>query len=406
MKYYKISEIANLEAVSQKFIRREIARKTLISIKKNNKYLVSESDYQKWKSSYRKQEKLRKNLGKTKEKVHFIEISEEMKKLDGWSSSYRNGYNFIDLFSGAGGLSCGLVMARFLPLASLEIMKQAVETYAYNFKKRSKNKELFKLGDIRDSKIKSEFYNHFKDQELDLIAGGFPCQGFSMAGNRVFDDPRNNLYLEMLDIVANLKPKFVLMENVQGLRTMLSGQIEAKIIKDFEKIGYKINVATLNSADFGVAQIRKRVIFIANRIGLSNFFPAAILSPENYKTLGQCIEKYMNWEENIEINHIFTKHSAKMREKILKTSEGQSVYKNYSDGWKKSPWDQPSCTVKENHGGVNLHPKLPRVLTPRELAALQSFPDSFIFKGSKKMTTCANWKCGAPTFSKGYRPGY
>lgn len=92
----------------------------------------------------------------------------------------------------------------------------------------------------------------------------------------------------------------------------------------------------------------------------------------------------MNWEENIEINHIFTKHSAKMREKILKTSEGQSVYKNYSDGWKKSPWDQPSCTVKENHGGVNLHPKLPRVLTPRELAALQSFPDSFIFKGSKK----------------------
>ncbi|WP_404924315.1 DNA cytosine methyltransferase [Mesomycoplasma hyopneumoniae] len=283
MKYYKISEIADLEAVSQKFIRREIARKTLISIKKNNKYLVSEFDYQKWKSSYRKQEKLRKNLGRTKEKVHFIEISEEMKKLDGWSSSYHNGYNFIDLFSGAGGLSCGLVMAGFLPLASLEIMKQAVETYAYNFKKRSKNKELFKLGDIRDSKIKSEFYDHFKDQELDLIAGGFPCQGFSMAGNRVFDDPRNNLYLEMLDIVANLKPKFVLMENVQGLRTMLSGQIEAKIIKDFEKIGYKINVATLNSADFGVAQIRKRVIFIANRIGLTNFFLQLFLAQKIIK---------------------------------------------------------------------------------------------------------------------------
>lgn len=138
MKYYKISEIAELEAVSQKFIRREIARKSLISIKKNNKYLVSEFDYQKWKSSYRKQEKLRKNLGKTKEKVHFIEISEEMKKLDGWSSSYHNGYNFIDLFSGAGGLSCGLVMAGFLPLASLEIMKQAAETYAYNFKKKVK----------------------------------------------------------------------------------------------------------------------------------------------------------------------------------------------------------------------------------------------------------------------------
>lgn len=140
MKYYKISEIVDLEAVSQKFIRREIARKTLISIKKNNKYLVSEFDYQKWKSSYRKQEKLRKNLGKTKEKVHFIEISEEMKKLDGWSSSYHNGYNFIDLFSGAGGLSCGLVMAGFLPLASLEIMKQAVEPMPIILKKGQKIK--------------------------------------------------------------------------------------------------------------------------------------------------------------------------------------------------------------------------------------------------------------------------
>ena len=64
--------------------------------------------------------------------------------------------------------------------------------------------------------------------------------------------------------------------------------------------------------------------------------------------------------------------------------EGQSLYGNYSDAWKKSPWDKPSCTVKENHGGVNIHPKLPRVLTPRELAALQSFPDDFIFQGSKK----------------------
>ena len=73
-----------------------------------------------------------------------------------------------------------------------------------------------------------------------------------------------------------------------------------------------------------------------------------------------------------------------MIEKISQVPEGMSLYGNYSDAWKKSPWDKPSCTVKENHGGVNIHPKLPRVLTPRELAALQSFPDDFIFKGSKK----------------------
>lgn len=96
----------------------------------------------------------------------------------------------------------------------------------------------------------------------------------------------------------------------------------------------------------------------------------------------------MYLEENKEINHIFTKHSKEMQERIKNTPEGQSVYKNYSDGWKKSPWNEPSCTIKENHGGVNIHPKLPRVLTPRELAALQSFPDDFIFKGSKNDNLC------------------
>ena len=84
------------------------------------------------------------------------------------------------------------------------------------------------------------------------------------------------------------------------------------------------------------------------------------------------------------INHIFTKHTPEMIKKISEVPEGKSLYGNYSDAWKKSPWDKPSCTVKENHGGVNLHPKLNRVLTPRELAALQSFPDDFIFKGNKK----------------------
>lgn len=69
---------------------------------------------------------------------------------------------------------------------------------------------------------------------------------------------------------------------------------------------------------------------------------------------------------------------------VAPVPEGKSLYKNYSDAWKKSLWDKPSCTVKENHGGTNIHPKLPRCLTPRELVALQSFPDDFIFKGSKK----------------------
>lgn len=205
-----------------------------------------------------------------------------------------------------------------------------------------------------------------------------------MSGHRVITDPRNSLYLEMLKIVKVIQPDFVLMENVEGLCSMLGGKVEAKIISDYKEAGYDINVTVLNSADYGVPQIRKRVIFIGNRHGLTNYHPKPIFSQDNYITLGEGIERFMYMPENKQINHIFTKHSKQMIEKLKQLPEGESLYGNYSDAWKKSPWYKPSCTVKENHGGVNIHPRLPRVLTPRELAALQSFPDDFIFKGSKR----------------------
>jgi len=321
---------------------------------------------------------------KKKDIVNYIDISKEMKEIDGWNKNERNGYTFIDLFAGAGGLSCGMVMAGFTPIASVEIMKEAVMTYRYNFIDSMKFNEFVETRDIREKSVKDNLYKFVKDKSVDVIVGGFPCQGFSMAGNRIIDDPRNSLYLEMLEIVDKIKPKFLIMENVEGLRSMLGGKVEEKIIEDYKEIGYDINVTILNSADYGVPQLRKRVIFIGNRIGYMNYHPKPILSPNEYKTLGEAIEKYMNIPENKEINHIFTKHNDEMIEKIINTPEGKSLYGNYSDAWKKSPWDKPSCTIKENHGGVNLHPKLGRVLTPRELASLQSFPENFIFMGSKK----------------------
>ena len=319
-----------------------------------------------------------------KNQHNFINIEKEIKETDGWNKNDRNGYTFIDLFAGAGGLSCGMVMAGFTPVASVEIMKEAVETYKYNFINQKKFKEVVESRDIRDQNVKNELYEYVKDKKVDVIVGGFPCQGFSMAGNRIVEDPRNSLYLDMLKIVEKLEPKILIMENVEGILSMLNGKIVEKIINDFKKIGYDITYKLLNAADYGVPQTRKRVIFIGNRLGLENYHPMPIYEESEYKTLGETIEKYMNMEENKEINHIFTKHSEHIKEKIINTPEGKSMYGNYSDAWKKSPWDKPSCTVKENHGGVNLHPKLPRVLTPRELASLQSFPDDFIFKGSKK----------------------
>ena len=91
----------------------------------------------------------------------------------------------------------------------------------------------------------------------------------------------------------------------------------------------------------------------------------------------------MNIPENEEFNHVFSKHSEEMTRRMAEVPEGGSLMPKYKEAYKKSPWNEPSCTVKENHGGTNLHPKLPRCLTARELARLQSFPDDFIFEGSK-----------------------
>ncbi len=389
MEFYTILEAANISKRSQKTIRRHIASGEIIAQKIQNKYRISKESFDLWlnndkkiksKSIFDDSETLITNC----DNIDFIDISDSW-KYDGWiDPSYKNGFNFIDLFSGAGGLSCGLTMAGFSPVSYVEIIPDAVETYKYNFSKQKKIINEIEARDIRDKKIQTELIQSVKDKHIHLIVGGFPCQGFSMSGNRVVTDERNSLYLKMLDIVNQLQPEFVVMENVEGLRSMLNGKVEAKIINDYKNIGYDVNITVLNSADYTVPQLRKRVIFIGNRIGIKNYYPKPLVTYEEYTTQGECIEKYINMPENKDINHIFTNHTPKIKKRISELPEGNSLYKNYSDSWKKSPWNKPSCTIKENHGGVNLHPKLPRVLTPRELAALQSFPDDFIFKGSKK----------------------
>lgn len=392
--YLTIQEIAEKTGKSQKTIRRHIAAKKLIASRIQNKWRILPEDFQKWVESGDSEEDNDREtfaiLGSNasmeyKDVVNWIDVKKEctQDKYNGWEHpKIRNGYNFIDLFSGAGGLSCGLIMAGFTPAASVEIMPEAVETYKYNFLQQKGFKEEVETRDIRSEKTKQALYESIKGKHIHLLVGGFPCQGFSLAGNRVITDERNSLYLEMLKIVDHIKPEYIVMENVEGLRSMMNGKIEEKIIADYKEIGYEINVTVLNSADYGVAQTRRRVIFIGNRIGGTNYHPKPFM--KEYKTLGEEIERFLDMPENKAINHIFCRHTEEMKQKIMDVPEGMSLYGNYSDAWKKSPWNKPSCTVKENHGGVNLHPKLPRVLTPRELAALQSFPDDFIFKGSKK----------------------
>ena len=391
MQFYTIEQIAQKSGKSQKTVRRHIAAKKLKADKIQNKYRISDIAYKEWINGkvFEEDDKgvfTKKINTETNDsyKINWADISKVWEK-DGWKNvNDRNGYKFIDLFSGAGGLSCGLVMAGFTPVASVEIMPEAVETYKYNFINKKGFNEKVETRDIRTQEVKEELYKTIGNQHIDLIVGGFPCQGFSMAGNRVVSDPRNSLYLEMLEIVKNIKPDYVVMENVEGLRSMLNGKVETQIINDYKEIGYKINVTTLNAADYGVAQLRRRVIFIGKKKKKKNYHPKPLYEPNNYKTLGSAIYKFMNIDEDKSINHVFTRHTEDMKKRLAKVPEGASLFKDYSDSWKKSPWDKPSCTIKENHGAVNIHPKLPRVLTAREIAAIQSFPDDFIFKGAKK----------------------
>lgn len=300
---------------------------------------------------------------------------------DEWSNPKPSDLTYVDLFSGAGGLSLGLELSGLVGICGLDWFKEAADTYTRNFS------HAFVYGNIKLKETKQHFYDTVREdlegRKLNIVCGGFPCQGFSMAGNRVVDDPRNSLYVEMLEIVRELIPEVVICENVKGLRSMLNGEVEKKIISDYKEIGYDMDAVTLCAADYYVPQKRERVIFIGNNMGVDNQYPKPILKEEEYKTTGESIGDLMDLREDASFNHVPTKHSAEMRERIAACPEGESLYKGYADAWKKCPWDKPSCTIKENHGGVNLHPKLPRVLTAREMARLQSFPDEFIFEGPK-----------------------
>lgn len=384
--FLSIEEISKISNLSIKTIRREVANGAFIKKVKNGKTLIEKDSFLKWNKERLNNNKIKihRKIIKQKDVVNWIDIKKEFDSINGWDNELTKTYNFIDLFSGAGGLSCGLVMAGFTPVANIEIMPEAVLTYKKNFSRLKGFNKNIVTQDIKEKIVKERLIDSIKDKHIHLISGGFPCQGFSMAGHRIVCDPRNSLYLDMLDIVNRVRPDFVLMENVEGLRSMLGGEIENKIIEDYKDIGYNINVTTLNAADYSVPQIRKRVIFIGNRIGATNFHPKPFLTPQNYKSVGEAISKFLNLDEDKTINHIMPKHSKEMLERLKNVEVGKSLYGNYSDAWKKVSWDKPSCTVKENHGGVNIHPILNRTMTPRELAALQSFPDDFIFEGSKK----------------------
>jgi len=378
--YLRIEDVADRLNVSQKSIRRYIHSGKLISNKIGGVHRVEEAALEYFiQTSLFNPESENRELIKPKstktDKINWIDIS------DIWDETNQFEFTSADLFCGAGGMAKGFELAGFKQVCGLDWFKEAGLTYRENFK------HPLIEGDITQREVKDQFIKtvkkSLKGKNLTVLSGGFPCQGFSMSGNRVVEDPRNSLYKDMLEIIRELQPEFIVAENVKGLRSMLKGKVEDKIKADIRELGYEVNVTILNSADYYVPQKRERVIFIANRLGKKNYHPAPLLEPGSYITTKEAISDLVKMKDNPKFNHVRTKHNQEMKDRLALVPEGKSLYDNYSDSWKKCPWNEASCTIKENHGGVNIHPIEPRVITVREMARLQSFPDDFIFKGSK-----------------------
>lgn len=297
--------------------------------------------------------------------------------------------NYIDLFSGAGGFSLGFDRQGFKNIFAIDKESNFCKTYRHNFEKHLLlEKDICQLSE-------EEIRYHLKEQKVDVIIGGPPCQGFSMAGHigrKFIDDPRNRLFKEFVRLVKIVKPRFFVMENVARLYNYRNGQLRQIIIKDFNSLGYKVDCRILNSADYGVPQIRSRAIFIGSIYDKDIIFPEKEV--QTYKTIKQALSKFPKIEsgESSEIpNHVAMSHSKQMLEKMSYISDGGSreqipeeIRPTSGDIRKyiKYASDKPSVCVTGDMRKI-FHYEQNRALTVRELAELQSFPQDFIFKGNR-----------------------
>jgi len=298
-------------------------------------------------------------------------------------------YRVLDLFSGCGGFSVGFIQAGFEIVVANDIWKPAGETYQLNHPSVK-----FALGDITQNVVKDEIESLFGEGKLrcNVVIGGPPCQAYSLAGLRNPDDPRGKLFEDYVKLVRRLAPDIFVMENVLGILSMRHNKelVTDLILNRFRDAGYKVEFRPLDAADYGVPQHRVRVIFIGTKHDIPILFPDqthcdggsfdGVMRP--YVTVKEAIGDIIGRPENHEWNHLFTKHSKEFIDKIKATPVGKNVTK-YSESFFRAPPNKPSKTAKGNHGSVFIHYAEDRSMTAREFARLQSFPDDFIFKGTK-----------------------
>jgi DNA (cytosine-5)-methyltransferase 1 len=300
-----------------------------------------------------------------------------------------NSLTYIDLFSGSGGLSLGFDKAGFQNIFAIDIEPSFCQTYKHNFPSHNLvEKNICQL-------TNEEILLLTENKKIDVVIGGPPCQGFSIAGKigrKFIDDERNHLFKEFVRIVDAVKPQFFVMENVARLYNHNKGQTRKEIMKDFSKLGYKVESKIVNSADFGVPQFRSRILFIGTKSNNRIIFPQK--NTEKYLTVKEAIghfPKLSNEGKSTIPNHEAMKHSAQMLEKMRFIQDGgdrndipENIRPKSGDVRKYIRYksNEPSVCVTGDMRKI-FHYEQNRALTVRELAALQSYPDDFVFKGNK-----------------------
>lgn len=309
----------------------------------------------------------------------------------------------LDLFCGCGGLSHGFIEAGYDVVAGIDHWQDALDTFAFNHT----NSKTIKTDLFNTSPV--AIAQQLTTKDIDIIIGGPPCQGFSIAGKRLIDDERNQLYKSFVEFVSYFKPKAFIMENVPNIISMGKGVVKDEIIKDFTNLGYSVTYKILLASEYGVPQNRRRAFFVGLKNGQTFEFPLA--TTKDFVTCEQAISDLPNetvedggdypieaqsdyqqlMRSEVLHNHQATVHTPKTVEIIAQVPDGGN-YKDLPEhlretrkvniAWTRFNSQKPSFTIDTGHRH-HFHYRFNRVPTVRESARLQSFPDSFIFLKGK-----------------------
>lgn len=299
-----------------------------------------------------------------------------------------NKYKYIDLFAGAGGMSLGFDKAEFENILAVEYDKCFAETYSFNFPKH--NLKVADIKNISNEEIKKLIGNN----KIDVIIGGPPCQGFSIAGKigrNFIEDERNQLFKEFVRFVEVIKPRIFVMENVAALKTHNKGKTIEEIVKEFERVGYTVKYDVLNAVNYGVPQQRRRIFVIGTLDKENKFnFPEKTTKQITIAEALKGLPKLESGETSNIPNHNAMNHSKQMLEKMSYVKDGgnrndipEDIRPKSGDIRKYIRYNsnEPSICITGDMRKV-FHFNQNRALTGRELARIQTFPDDFIFKGN------------------------